>query len=744
MKYERYAGKLESSDGVMWEVKILQEASEPYAVRPLDLAGEEPLVIEWGETSKDEVIYGSTATIKVLSPGDRTYEDLYCIEVGSIRLDVLREGVLYWSGTLDPEFYEEPYTRNEDYEVELTFSDLGVLDRLKYDLTGRRNCATLLEYIMNRSGVNYDHIDVSGMTTTVAGSTGSGLAQLDVRSDNFYDEDGEANTLAEVLEGVLQPLGLRIQQKNGVIWVYDLNGAYTTQRVKKTEWQREDQVMGVDIVLNNAKVTLSAYSESALMKGEVTYPGEYSEDKQNITNDALGYLTYYVDYDEDNRIDGGWDYEYRSFTIFYTSSYTQKETGLAHVSEFAYYYHIQPLLGGEESDGVAYMFYTQGHGNLKTGRPRRIGSNPGLKDHRVLLRTHRVFVPQIDTEAERKRYYLRLTEEVLIDARYNPFSQSGDANEGGNQDNLEVWFGYVMIPAGVTLYDENGNALYHYTNRNVAESSDRVGRLSSSPSSGTLGSWEPGEAQWGDCWLEWYDPEDRGEKSGVLGWKANRHCIGLSKKKLFKSFSEMDDGQYIPYPPQGGYVEVTLWIGIWPYDYGETTFGETNQADKKGLYDKIRWMLYKAPKLEVVNANTTKSAAEVEDIEYSSFINESAKDGLELETICGTAAEPCPTARGIFLNARTGAQVREMSRAGRTTQAEQLLLGTLYSQYAERKTKLEGTVTLNDGDVAIYRDAMQEGKRFICLGDIQDIQADESEVVLVELRPDEYKEDSEK
>ena len=743
MKYERYAGKLVSSEGVMWEVKILQEASEPFAIRSLDMAGEAPLVIEWGETSKEEVICGSSATLKLLSPGDRTYEDLYSIEPGLIRMDVLREGVLYWSGTLDPEFYEEPYTRNEDYEVELTFSDLGILERLNYDLTGRQNCGKILEYIMSRSGINYDHIDMSGMTTTVAGSTGEGLAQLVVRSDNFYDEDGEASTLEEVLVGILQPLGLRILQKNGVIWVYDLHGAYTKQRVKKTEWQLEDQVMGVDSVLNNAKVTLSTYSESALMKGEITYPGEYSEDDINHTNDSESFNTYYVDYDQDNRDDvGNYDYNYNSFTIFYThSSFVNKETGLSKVS--AYYFHIQPLMGGSESDGVAFMFYTGGHGSLRTGWPRRIGGRATDKDHRELMKTHRVFVPTLDAK-DRGNYYLRLTEEVLIDARYNPFTQAGDANEGGNYGDLEVWFGYVMIPAAVTLYDEDGKALYHYTNKACAESHDRVGGLSPSTTWGTLGGWEPGAANWGDCWLEWYDPEDRAEKSGVLGWKANRHCIGLSTRKMFKSFSKMDDGQYIPYPPHGGYIEVSIFVGIWPYDYGETTFGETNQANKKGLYDKIRWMLYKAPKLEVVKANTTKSAAEVEDIEYSSFINESAKEGIEIDTICGTAAVPCPTARGIFLNAGTDAQVREMTRAGRTTQVEQLLTGTLYSQYADRKTKLEGTVKLNDGDVALYRDAMQEGKKFICLGDVQDIQADESEVILVELRPDEYKDTNER
>lgn len=81
------------------------------------------------------MLHGSTATIQIESPGDRTYEDLYTIDVGKIRMDVYRNNSLYWSGALDPEFYEEPYERARHYVVSLTFSDFGILGRLKYNLS---------------------------------------------------------------------------------------------------------------------------------------------------------------------------------------------------------------------------------------------------------------------------------------------------------------------------------------------------------------------------------------------------------------------------------------------------------------------------------------------------------------------------------------------------------------------------------------------------------------------------------
>ena len=45
--------------------------------------------------------------------------------------------------------------------------------------------------------------------------------------------------------------------------------------------------------------------------------------------------------------------------------------------------------------------------------------------------------------------------------------------------------------------------------------------------------------------------------------------------------------------------------------------------------------------------------------------------------------------------------------------------------------------------MCLYTEACQKDKRFICLADVQDTISDESELEMVELRPDEYKSDKE-
>lgn len=178
-------------------------------------------------------------------------------------------------------------------------------------------------------------------------------------------------------------------------------------------------------------------------------------------------------------------------------------------------------------------------------------------------------------------------------------------------------------------------------------------------------------------------------------------------------------------------MDVEVFAGIDLY-YPSTS------SDKQEWLDDARWLLLKAPVVELVKNNYVYSEASGDDIEYTGVVNADAKEDIEIDTVCGTAENPMPTAKGSYLWTGTGLQVRTLERAGRTTQAEQLLIGTLYSQYAGRKAKLTGTVRLLPGGVRTYTDAAMPGVRFCVMADAQDAIAAESEVELVELRPDEY------
>ena len=74
-KQLRYRGEFVSRAGVVWRVDIMQDADQPFdSIGVLTFEAEETLLMEWEEKSKEEVLQGCMATLKVESPGDRTWE----------------------------------------------------------------------------------------------------------------------------------------------------------------------------------------------------------------------------------------------------------------------------------------------------------------------------------------------------------------------------------------------------------------------------------------------------------------------------------------------------------------------------------------------------------------------------------------------------------------------------------------------------------------------------------------------
>lgn len=772
-KYLRYTGEFLSRAGVVWRTDIMQEGTA-LDCGELTFPADEPLVIEWDSRDKEEVICGSTATLKVISPGDRTYQDLYTIAVGSIRLDVYRGGSLYWSGLLDPEFYEEPYECASGYEVSFTFSDFGILDRIKYDLTGMQSIRDIVLRALARSGIQYSSLDYTSLISSELYATDlvdsyddlirSPIEGLSVRSENFTDEDGEVSTLYEVLEGVLQPLAVRMVQRAGVVWLYDLNGLYSQGTAQAIQWDGDSQTMGTDKVANNVKVTFSPYGNGELMSSEVVeYGGKYDVEHDNLTSNAPSdptqeygeYYSYYPDYDQSRRQEGTWDYNLIDFTIFIHRKGSGLQdfypaSDLYSLGAECRYFHILPVTGGAtECSGVAYAFRTGGHGSIDTGWPKwKVHTSvpcASLSGNASLFATNRVFLPRMREDAA-KKYFVRVAEELLIDARYNPFSGSTSGNDEAYDYLLKGRSAFVFIPAKITLYDADGEALYHYSNKDTAAGAVR-GSLAALGKSGT---WAAGADPGGDCWLEYYNPEDLTEDAGIRGWKKNRHCIGRPDGKggrigltWFDSFKKIDEGEYLPYPPSGGYLEVEIQAGVLGYDFGQDcdncAFGSTDsQWHQSNIYNMLRWMLYKAPTVDVVSNNLAFETAGLDDIEYSGYINKSAKDEISIDTVCGTTANACPTAKGEYYRTDSGEALSgNMSRAGRKNCPEKLLIGTLYSQYAGRKTILSGDAAI-DGGLHYYTERNQSGKRFMLKGEVQNVIADSTEAEYCEFRPDEY------
>lgn len=756
MKYLRYTGEFVSVAGVVWRVEILQEADAEFAtIGSLEFPADEPLVIEWGNKSKEEVICSSIATLKILSPGDRTYEDLYSIEVGRVRMDVYRDNALYWSGCIDTEFYEEPYETLNGYEVSLTFGDFGVLDRLKYDLADMQKLYAIIDYCVGMCGINYGGIDESLISTSLSPSgSAMSLHSLKVRSDNFYDEDGEASTLAEVIEGILQPLALRMVQRCGKVYVYDLNGLYTKGAVRQVEWDGDSQTMGVDKVYNNAKITWNTYAQSGNLLPEKCWGDIETPASLTAVNKPAGVAkgdAIYYSYHYSTDLEDWEDATDCGFTLW-----TSTKGINAELHPDARFFKIVPQYDGEESEGIAILFKTlkispEVIGSIVIGHKavtyhHRVEDIPA--DHfgvlgEMIFRTKEIWIPPVDNAGE---LVLRICINMLMDPRFNPFESAsnvlGDLKPKDWYDLFNKYGNFIYVPVVIKFQPEGSSTIYVWTNYEIVSSkvSSPVKTLN-----GTYGRWTTYGGNKPNMWgyLCYYDAEDRNDTSGVLGWKYNRPAINPHEKELVSILTNAEDGQYIPYPNVGGNKGGKLWIEVWTgwFIANEADEGENLQNmenGEEGLWDKASWILMKMPEVEIMNGSQFDQAIDTSDVEYNAEINAAAKEPIEIDTICGTSKDGVPTARGAYFNATTNAQIKELTRAGRTSQAEDLLIGTLYSQFGQRSTTLSGEARIACDPVVVYEEDNQGGKKFLLAEDVQNAREDTSEAVFVELRPDEY------
>lgn len=475
--------------GVLYDVKIYQDG---YAGEAGQIAfSDTPLTIDWSETDKLEPVHSASATLRLFSDTDRQFLDLYTVKAGAVRMDVYRDGQLYWSGTLDPELYEEPYSYKERYTVELTFSDFAILDRIPWSERGFIAIAEVIRTAIAATGIQTGGT-VQHVSTRLSRADEDLLARIAVSGMNFFDEDDEPMTLRKVLEETLRPFALRIVQKAGRIYVYDLNALYSAFTPAELSWSSDDAILGADAVYNNVKVSFSPYGVSSLADAQV--------DKDSVSGETYRYPLR----PEDSAI-AGFDLTLSTGVAGNMSDVEKNLLGINSatpnrfskmsdvISEIptaggeiptvnseirdansgepgisksasAAYFRITPLLTGSDDSGVAQRVVYS-----KTGMAPTVLVDDSGKTGMVASLPQRIFL--CDT-GNLEHFRLRLKVEMLVDDRLNPYDEDQQADLLGQDkddvgklldDVAKIWYqkcALSLYPAAT-----GGSATYTYRNR---------------------------------------------------------------------------------------------------------------------------------------------------------------------------------------------------------------------------------------------------------------------------------------
>lgn len=217
------------ADDVLNRFEILQSSS----VTPkLIEASPDAFSVEYLDVKKLEPVQGSQATLKLISESNFQFIDLHTDNMQEYLVKFYRAGKLYWLGYLDSELYNENLTDNAPYPVEFSAADFNILDRQKFLNGGEKaysdiaSFVTQLKRCFDQLGIPFQKLYI-GCSTVPEGismtTSETALHVLYIQSANFYDEDNEPMSCREVVESILQPLGLMMVQRDASVYIYDLN-----------------------------------------------------------------------------------------------------------------------------------------------------------------------------------------------------------------------------------------------------------------------------------------------------------------------------------------------------------------------------------------------------------------------------------------------------------------------------------------------------------------------------------------
>lgn len=685
----RYYGTFGGQEKDTWRIEIWQEGYSG-TQEEVTLSGN-PLTITWSHADKYEALQPSSATLELLSNEDRRFLDMYTVKAGNIRLDVLLNGTTYWSGTLDTELYEEPYYREKNYYVSLTFSDFAILSRKKWSTKGFITLQEVINTCMEAMQIKYSGVETYISTQLGEGSTDNILEQVSVNSMNYFDEDDSAMTLQNVLDRTLQPLAMRIIQKNGKIHIYDINSIHGTFTPETVQWRNANSILSQDKVYNNVKVTFSPYGASTVADAEVD---EYTVEGGKM----YGYTVTPADV----------------ATPGFNLTVTDQGYGDMELGTNTYkYYKIDPRFSGEKGAGIAQLVDWLN----PDGSTEHVVEDPILSNYWIAELKNPTFVSGVSGN-----YLLKLSVDMLVDSRYNPFEP---AEEGNNEQSPGYFNEIVRIfwqrcQLSVQKDKDSPNPDYIYTNKSIWNTNN----LSGSTEWKSWGSINPNEEEMSICYYE----SDRKNTPAMGGWKTNKQCIGNYYGDLPSIYEKRGTGEFITFPPISGWIKFKINNNC----RAKNEAGSSVSGRSMGRF----WHLIRSIRIEVVDPVTMQVIPQ-EDEETTAWLNNDAQEELPIDTIVGTMEKPSPVAKGQLFRSSDYSVISTLSRGGITDRVEKLLIGTIYSNYATRHPMLSGDVVLLKNFGVLTDKWIPE--KYITLEETQDLKRGISTISMVKIDPDNYK-----
>lgn len=256
----KYSYQFTDRFGRLVEVRILQRDYTGAVERIPTASGTSPLKMGKGKNEKNALaaIHATAVDFTMIANERMKYYDLYSYDEKAFKLEIDIAGQPHFVGWRIPDLYCEPLRSKGPRPVNFTFScGLGLLADMPFDLTGKDTIQKVVSRILAKLELDL----LLWWGTTITGIHAENSTETDLfNCDAYSDKD-----CLEVLEIILAPLGLRIQQDD-CVWrvsqiedmrdlqtfrVFNPGGAYLTtftQNINLTPNNKRDPINGTCIL----------------------------------------------------------------------------------------------------------------------------------------------------------------------------------------------------------------------------------------------------------------------------------------------------------------------------------------------------------------------------------------------------------------------------------------------------------------------------------------------------------------
>lgn len=689
-----YTSEFRSLEGVCWTVEI---DLPDYQGEPIEIGfdADNPVTIEWQETKVTDALQPSTCTLKVINESDRQMVRLMTDRMALCR--IMCNGKPYWTGLLDDAVYEEPYSYLDSYVTELTFSDFGILNRINYRPSGVVSLLDIIRECLS-AACNGMYLKQT-ISLKLTPSTPVGLGEIFVNSSRF-----EGMTMRETLEGIMQALGMRIIQLGGMILVYDIDRLVDDcladdNFIQPVFWKGIDARLKGSDTYGTIDIDFDRKSEPVVADG-------------SMDPDKSGWGTFerfYALHFETESI-----YTSKGFYVGMDRYYSDMQLPtLLHSA--AKYFVTRPVMTDSHEAGIAYRVCC--YDSAQDAMRNLLSTSTEFYHHRMtaLFTVESRPLPIVSRKSD---YQIRINLGLLFTIKYNPFEEASEQGVELEED-WESWkdgFQRIYIPVKLELLDEDDNVLAHYCNATMsAVSNDYMVPLGLGK-----GQWKSGEAQWHEMLLAYYN--DNFDGNPLDGWTDNRTALEQGRTMVPDIVQQRGNGEYLPLPDVAGRLRLTVSNGVSVdrlYDAGHHKFNS-----------KIRWQLYRNPKISIVQSVIVDDGVDKDNISEKDVFNMLA-DNYRESAIIGTEEKGVsPASLGILFN-DAGNAFTQFTKHNTSQSLLKHRLNTLIDQLGTTRPVLSGTARLVMG-FSLLSDASTAGL-FLPVAKYQNLIEDSEEIVMVKV-----------